>query len=211
MTRRAAAVLLAVLMLTAGCSLLPGGATTFTAGSVSVSEDTQSSSGYSLEGKRSQNISRSFAGQEVTVTNRLAEYARSSSLPVFGDTRVARFTVFATPQVEVAEQGPFNPVANLNNTELVLRLQEQYGSIQNVQRVGNRTETMLGSETNVGKFRADAVTSGGTETEVFLHITKVEHEGDFVIAIAVYPTQVDGEQETVNTLLNGVEHEGSDG
>jgi hypothetical protein len=207
MTRRAVAALLALLTITAGCSALTGGATTFTAGEVSVSESAQSDTGYSLEGERTLTITRTFAGQNVTVNNKLDEYARSSDLPVFGDTKVARFTVFATPAVEVAGQGPFNPIKSLSNRELALRLQKQYGTIQNVQPEGNRTVTMLGEETTVGKFRAEAETSGGQTTEVFLHITKVKHEGDFVVAVAVYPTQVDGEQERVDTLINGVQHE----
>lgn len=209
MSRRAVAVLLALLTVTAGCSFLSG-ATTFTASEVSVSDSAKSEAGYSLEGKRTQTITRSFAGQKVKVNNKLAEYARSTSLPVFGDTKVARFTVFATPAVTIAGQGPFNPVSDLSNRELALRLQEQYDTIQNVRLEGNRTETMLGQETRVSKFRADAKTVGGTQTEVFMHITKVQHEGDFVLAIAVHPTQVE-EQGKVNTMLAGVQHSGSGG
>ncbi|MFB6207656.1 MAG: DUF6517 family protein [Haloglomus sp.] len=211
MSRRAVAALLALLTITAGCSALTGNPTVFIAGQVSVSEAAQSETGYSLQEKRTLNSSRTFAGQEVKVVNHLGEYARAADLPVFGDTEIARFTVFATPVVEVAGQGPFNPVADLNNTELVLRLQEQYESISNVQRVGNRTETMLGTETSVGKFRADARTTAGKETEVSIHITKVRHEGDFVIAVAVYPTQLENGQQNVNRLLAGVQHSGRDG
>ena len=205
MTERAVAALLALLTITAGCSALSGG-TTFTADRGTVSGSALDDTGYALENESTQTISRSFAEQDVEVNNQLTEYARSSDAPVFGDTQVARFTVFTTPAVEVAEQGPFNPVADLNNTELALRLQNQYGTIENVRREGNRTETMLGQETTVGKFRADARTADGTSTEVFMHITQVSDGDDFVIAIAVYPTQLDGEEETVNTLINGVQH-----
>lgn len=207
MTRRAVAALLALLMITAGCSALTG-ATTFTAERGTVSESAQSDTDYSLANEDTQTITRSFAGQEVKVNNQLTEYSRSTSLPVFGDQEVARFSVFTTPAVEVAEQGPFNPVADLNNTELALRLQAQYETIDNVQPEGNRTETMLGDEVTVSKFRADARTTENTDTEVFMHIAQTRSGDDFVIAIAVYPTQVDGEQENVNTLLNGVQHPG---
>jgi hypothetical protein len=211
MTGRAVAVVLALVTVTAGCSAILGGATTFTAAEVSVSDAATAETGYSLEGERNQTLSRSFAGQDVEVTNRLAEYARSSDVPLFGDTRIARFTVYATPAVEVAGQGPFNPVADLNNTELVLRLQEQYDTIDNVRLESNRTETMLGEGTRVSKFRAEARTVGGQNTDVFLHVTKTRHGSDYVVAVAVYPTQVDGEQARVNALLNGVQHAGSGG
>jgi hypothetical protein len=210
MTRRAVTVVVAVMMLTAGCSLLPSGATSFEAGTATVSEDAQSETGYELERSDTQEISRSFAGQNVTVTNNLTEYGRSADLPAFGDTRIARFTVLATPQVEVAGQGPFNPVAQFSNRDLVLRLQEQYDSIGNVRDSTNRTVTMLGEETRVTRFRADAQTAGGEDVEVFIHVTRVQHEGDFVIAVAVHPTRLEGEQANVDTLLEGVEHEGNE-
>lgn len=208
MTGRAVVALLALLTVTAGCSALSG-ATTFTADRANVSQSAQSDTGYSLEKQETQTISRSFAGQEVKVKNRLTEYARSVSLPVFEDPQVARFTVFTTPAVEVAGQGPFNPVADLNNTQLALRLQNQYDTINNVQPVGNRTVTMLGDEVTVSKFRADAKTVQGTETEVFMHVAQTRSGGDFVLAIAVHPTQLDGEQQRVNAMLNGVQHPGT--
>jgi hypothetical protein len=208
MTRRAVAALLALLTITAGCSALSG-ATTFTAERGTVSESAQSSTDYSLANEDTQEVTRSFAGQEVVVNNQLTEYARSTSLPVFGDQQVARFSVFTTPAVEVAGQGPFNPVADLNNTQLALQLQAQYDTIDNVRLESNRTETMLGDEVTVSKFRADAQTTQDTSTEVFMHLAQTRSGDDYVIAIAVYPTQVDGEQENVNTLLNGVQHPGS--
>jgi len=210
MTRRAVAALLALLTITAGCSALSG-ATTFTAERGTVSESAQSSTDYSLANEDTQEVTRSFAGQEVVVKNQLTEYARSTSLPVFGDQQVARFSVFTTPAVEVAGQGPFNPVADLNNTQLALRLQAQYDTIDNVQFESNRTETMLGDEVTVSKFRADAQTTEGTDTEVFMHLAQTRSGDDYVIAIAVYPAQLDGEQENVDTLLNGVQHPGNGG
>lgn len=210
MTRRAVAALLALLTVTAGCSAITGQPTTFTASDVSVSEAAKSDTGYSLQNRSTQRIERTFAGQKVVVSNKLAEYARTVEAPVFGDTKIARFTVFATPAVEVAGQGPFNPVADLNNTQLVLRLQAQYEAVSNVRFESNRTQTMLGQETTVSKFRADARTVGGTQVEVFIHITKVQHGDDFVLAVAVHPTRVE-EQQKVNAMLRGVQHAGSGG
>ncbi|WP_435197232.1 DUF6517 family protein [Natronomonas sp. EA1] len=212
MARRAVAALLLVgLMLTSGCiGFLTGGeALYFDSGTVSETDAAKSDTGYELERQGANNLTRTFsvAGQErnVTVTNHYAEYSRTADAPLFGDTKVSRFSVFATPQVEIAGQGPFNPVSRMSNRELVLRLQQQYSAIEDVQFVSNRTVTMLGEETTVSKYNATATMEGGQEVEVTIHITKVQTESDFVIAAAVHPTKVD-EQQEVDRMLEGVQH-----
>lgn len=212
MTRRAvAALLLAGLMLTSGCiGFLTGGeALYFDSQSVSETDAAKRDTGYTLQRQGATNLTRTFtvAGQErnVTVTNHYAEYARTADAPLFGDTKVSRFSVFATPQVEIAGQGPFNPVSRMSNRELVGRLQQQYSSIEDVSFVSNRTVTMLGQETTVSKYDATATMEGGTTVDVHIHITKVQTEGDFVVAAAVHPTKVD-EQQEIDRMLEGVQH-----
>lgn len=207
MKRVAVAAVLAGLLVTSGCiGFLTGSeALSFEARQVSVSADAKSETGYERTNGGSSTMNRSFAGRQVRVTNRFVELGRSADLPGVGDTKVARFTVFATPQVKIAGQ-TFNPIGKLNNTELVSRLQQQYGSLSNVRRVDERSDTVLGGETTVTKFRADAKMQGGREVEVFVHVTKVKHEGDFVVAVAVYPTKLDGEETKVDRLLAGIQH-----
>lgn len=212
-TRRAVlSVALVGLLLTSGCiGFLTGGeALQFSSDEVAVTESAQQDTSYEQARREPDTITREFtaAGQtrEVEVTNHVAEYARSVSLPVFGDQQVARFTVLSTPKVTIAEQGPFNPVGDLNNTELVLQMQEKYEGISNVRPESERTLTVLGNETTVSKFRADATMDTGQSVEVFIHIAKAEHGEDFVVAVGVYPTQVDGEQENIDTLLRNIEH-----
>lgn len=208
--RTIAAVAVAALLVTSGCvGFLTGSdSLSFESEPLKVTSDAQEQTGYEEKRRTTKQINRTYsvAGQErdVVVTNHLSEYARSADT-LFGDQEVARFTVLSTPQVKIAGQGPFNPVDDFSNRELVLRLQEQYGSIDNIRAEGNRTLTVLGNETTVSKFRADATLEGGQEVEVFIHITKVKHEGDFVIGVAVHPTELD-EQENVNTLFEEIDH-----
>lgn len=212
MTTRRGAVALALVALvaTSGCiGFLTGSeAATFESSPVSVSDEAAQSADYEKQRQTTTTINRTFtaAGQSrnVTVTNNLTEYSRTVSLPLFDDQELARFTVFSTPQVKLFGQ-TFNPVGDMSNRELALMLQEEYETIENVQHVENRSATMLGENTTVGKFTADAETVGGTSTEVYLHITKVEDGDDFVVAVAVHPTQVE-EQENVDAMLQGVQH-----
>lgn len=203
------------LLLTSGCiGFLTGSESLqFEASAVQVTNSAQQDAGYQEHRRESITETREFqaAGQtrEVEVTNRIAEYSKSVSLPVFGDQEVARFSVLATPQVNVLGE-TFNPVGDMNNTQLALLLQEKYQGISNVRAESERSVTVAGSDTTVSKFRADAVMDTGQTTEVFLHVTKVSDGDDYLVAIAVYPTQLDGEQAKVDTMLRGIEHE-SDG
>lgn len=207
MKRAVVAIALAGLLVTSGCiGFLTGEEDlSFEADPVSVSADAKSETTYERVDRGSNTVERSFAGRNVSVTNTFVELGRSSNLPAFGDQQVARFTVFASPQVEFAGQ-VFNPLDQLNNTELVMRLQRQYDSLSDLQQESERSDTVLGTDTTVSKFRGQATTQGGTETEVFVHITKVKHEGDFVVAVAVYPTELEGEESKVNRLLEGIQH-----
>ena len=208
--RAVAALAVAALLLTSGCiGFLTGSESlSFESEPVAVTDAALEETGYEEQRRTEQSIERTFsiAGEErtVTATNHLAEYGRSPGT-LFGDTQVARFVAVTTPEVEIAGQGPFNPVGELSNRQLALRLTEQYDRVENVRWESNRTVTAFGSETTVSKFRADARIAGGQEVEVFLHITKLRHEGDFVIAVAIHPTQLD-EEANVDRLIRGIDH-----
>lgn len=205
------ALALAGLLVTSGCiGFLTGEeALFFQSDPVAVSGEAQGETGYEEYRRDSSNQTKTFSGagqtRNVTVENHVAEYAKSVSLPVFGDQQVARFSVLATPKVTFAGQGPFNPVADMNNTELALLMQRQYASLDNVQRESEQSKTVLGEETTVTKFRADATMVGGQSTEVFFHLTKVEDGDDYVVLLGIYPTQVD-EEENVFRMMAGAEH-----
>lgn len=206
--RVAVTLVLTGLVLTSGCSFLTGQSTlTVAANDVAVSSAAQSDTGYAQARDTNQTVRRnlSAAGQTrtVEVVNRLAEYDRAVDLGPLGQSDFARFTVLATPQVEVAGQ-TLNPVGDMSNADLARTVQKKYGTLQDVTPVSNRTETMLGHETTVSKFSAQAETDGQS-VDVYLQLTRVSDGDDYVIAIAVYPQRLD-EQQKVNRLLAGVQH-----
>lgn len=198
---------LGVLLVTAGCSFLQG-PVTFEANQSTVTQEARQNTGYEEVRIEQQTITRSYgsgeASKEVKVVNVLAEYKRQVSLgPLSGE--LARFSVFTTPAVEVAGQ-QFNPVGDMSNAELALLVQKKYGTITNVRLQDNRTVQLVGEQATVSKFTADATTVAGKQVDVYLHIGQTYHEGDYVIVIAVYPQQLQ-EQDNVDRLARGVVHD----
>lgn len=204
---------LLVLAAFAGCSMLSG-PVTFSANKATVSHQALSQTNYQKESVKTQVINRTFkaAGQskKVKVTNWVARYDRKVNLGPLGSKRAAVFSAVATPQVKVLGQGPFNPVAHYSNKQLVLLLQKNYKSIHDVQHVKNTSATMLGKQTTVSKYKAKATLKGGNTVNVYVDVTKVEDGGDYVIALAVYPQQLDNQESShVKTLMAGVQHNAS--
>ena len=208
--RTVAAVALAALLLSSGCIgfLVGSEPAEFSASKATASDAALSETGYEERSVTDETINESFSvgGQErqVTVTNWVAQYDRSVSIGPIAEQDLAVFAVFSTPKVDVLGQ-TFNPVGRLSNAELVKQVQSQYSSLSGVRQVDSSNVTVLGTETEVSKFAA-TTTVNGMEVDVYVHLTKVEHEGDYVIALAVYPQKLDGEAERVSTLFESVEH-----
>jgi len=209
MQRRTAAtaVALAVLVATAGCGALTGDLSV-SASPATVGDAALDDTGYEEANVSEQAVTREFeaAGQSrnVTVTNQIAMYERSVDVPVLGSQRAAVFGVFASPEVSVLGQS-FNPVAEYTDRELAALAQQQYSGLAVGDERGTRSVGVLGESANVTRFDG-AASIGGTTVDVFVHVTKVEHDGDFVVAVAIYPQALDGEQEAVDDLLAGLEH-----
>lgn len=209
-----AAVALALALTTAGCGFLLGSeALVFSASEATVSDSAVSETGYEETSVSEKNVTREFsaAGQtrEVTVVNHLSRYERTVDLLMFDTSqRAAVFAVFASPEVEVAEQ-TFNPIADLSEREILERFDSQYSGISVGQQVGARNVSALGSERNLSKFDGTA-TLAGEEVDVYIHATKFKHESDFIAAVAIYPQRIDDEEDKVVTLLEGLEHSGDE-
>lgn len=203
--------LLVGLLVTSGCiGFLTGdSALTFESNEVSVNGEAQSETGYDQARRTSSKVTKSFsaAGQtrNVTVVNHVAEYKRTVGVPGLAEQELARFTVFASPEVEVLDR-TFNPLADLSNRDLAMQLQEKYETVSDVQAESDRTVTVLGQETTVTRFSAKATVEGGQQIDVYFHLTKFKHGDDFVVAVAIYPRELDGEQSKVDTLIAGIEH-----
>lgn len=204
----AAGTVLALLVLTSGCVGILSGPLTFSASQVTVSDAALADTGYEVNRTEEMTVSREFsaAGQtkEVEVTNWIAEYHKSVGIDGVGEKPVAAFVTFSSPQVEVLGQS-FNPLDKYSNRQLAETFTQRMQRVENVQQVGTRNVTMLGKTTEVTEFEATVTTSLGLQFDASLHVTKVEHDGDFVVAVGVYPQQLDGKSD-VNRLIRGVQH-----
>lgn len=208
--RAATTALLALLLATTGClGALTGDAPVrATATAPAVDAAVLDTAGYELARNESLQENRTFtvAGQSRTadLTSHLAEYQRTVDLGPAGEHQAAVFTVLATPQVNVLGR-TFNPVGEMSAVELVHTFQSQYEGLSVGGTVGTANATLLGRETEVTKLEG-AAAIGPVDVDVYVHVTRVRHEGDYVLAFAVYPQFLSDEEATVLALLSGVEH-----
>lgn len=202
--RTAIACVLAGLVLFSGCLGFLSDPLTFSAKKVTVEDGALQESDYEEVAVETREAERTFSGKDVVVTNWVAQYEKRVS--VLGmERRAAVFSAFSSPEVSVVGQS-FNPLADYSNRDLVNLVQEQYGSLSDVQHVSNESMSMLGHETEVAKFSATAQLSGGSTVDVYIHVTKVSDAGDVVVAVGVYPQALEGEQEHVYALIQNLEH-----
>lgn len=157
-------------------------------------------------------VSRFGLERTLEVRNWYAEYDRAISLNVFGLPRLqaAVVAVLSTPRVSAFGRS-FNPVGEYTTDELVGLIQERYDELETVERVGETSVAILGTETTVAEYdgRARLVEAGFTLDVVVRVSEAVEHGDDFVLCVAVAPRigGVETEGNAVRTLLAGVEHE----
>ncbi|MDS0259813.1 DUF6517 family protein [Haloarcula sp. S1CR25-12] len=197
----------------AGCGFITGSEPlAFSASPATASDEAVSETGYEQRAQRTQNVTRNFTvadqTRQVEVTNQLAKYERDISLGPLGSQRAGVFVAVASPEVEVAGQA-FNPIEDLSERELLAQSNSQYSAISVGSQVGSENVTTLGQSTAVKKFEGTA-TLAGTPVDVYVHATKFRHEGDFVVAVGIYPQQTDGEAANVLTLIGSLEHSGSE-
>ncbi|MFD1597746.1 DUF6517 family protein [Halobellus rarus] len=208
--RALAAVAVALLLATSGCiGLLTGEEPlTVSADPAAVEESAAREAGYELNDTRTLEVNESFevAGQErqVVATNHLTDYRKSVELGPIGEADVGVFTVVSTPAVEIAGR-TLNPIGSYSNARLIQFVQEQYSGMSDIERVSEQNVTVQGTETTVTKFSATA-TIEGQEVDVFVHVTKYRDGDDFVLALGVYPQQLDGEEENVLSMMRAIEH-----
>ena len=208
-------LVLALLLVTSGClGVITDQNTSFEATPATIDEGTASANGYQSAGTNTQKVTENFtvADQKktVTVSNHITTYEKTLPLAT-GTAKAGVVSLIATPQVNVLGQ-TFNPVKDLSNEELVKLVQDNYKGMS-IQGPATETKpaTVLGKDTEVSKFDGTATISGQS-VDVFVHVTKVKHEGDFVIAVAVYPQQlssVSDEEAAVVAMLEAVSHEKS--
>lgn len=208
--RRLGAAALAVLLVTSGCIGFMTGEEplVFEADPAVTDATVASDAGYETDGPRERATNRTFdvAGQSrtVRVVNQVTTYRKSLELPIVRDVNLGAFTVVSSPSVGIAGQ-EFNPIGDYSNDRLVEMAGNQYGGLNDVERVSSRTVTVLGEETEVTKYAATARVNG-EPVDVYVHVTKVRDGDDYVVAMGVYPQQFSGEQENVLEMMRALEH-----
>lgn len=163
---------------------------------------------YKLVKKASPTVTRelSVGGKKRTVkaTNKIATYEKTKSIPTVGEQKIATFAAITTPVVEVLGK-TFNPVGNYDHEALVNLLASEYNSLTNVRRIGSRQITVLGAETKVSKFAAQA-TSNSQTIDVYIRVTRIQHEGDYVIPVGIYPRKISDEGDNILELMRNLNH-----
>ncbi|MBX0324595.1 hypothetical protein EGH21_16320 [Halomicroarcula sp. F13] len=202
--------LVALLVVSAGCTgLITGETVAFESEPATVEDSARASSGYELTNSTEQNITRqvTFAGQDRTirVVNHVQQYQRGVDLGPLGSIPLAQFVVVSTPGANVAGQ-TLNPAAQWSNRRVVEQLASRTGSVNDVQSEGNRTAEILGEPRDVGMF-SGTVTVQGQEIDVTMHVASFEHEGDVLVVLAVHPDQIN-ERARVDTMFGGITHSG---
>lgn len=204
------ALVVVLAAVTAGCGFLTGqDSLSFSAEPATVGDDVQSETGYEEQAVESSTVTRNFsaAGQtrQVEVTNQQARYERAVDLGPLGSQRAAVFVTFTSPEVEAVGQ-TFNPVSDMSTREILQQFESQYEGLSVGDHVENRSVTALGASRMLEKYEG-AATIGGSEVDVYVHATKFQHGDDYVVAVGIYPQQLDGEEENVVALVEGIEHD----
>ncbi|WP_121821537.1 DUF6517 family protein [Halostella salina] len=175
-----------------------------TAGDASL-EETEYEAAGEQESERME-IDRTFSAanqeRQVVAVNYMSEYDRSVSV-LSVEQRAAVFVAFSTPKVEILGE-TFNPIEEMSNRDLIQQVQGKYGGMEVGDEVGTTDVSTLGETVTLSKFEGQADLDG-TTVDVYIHIGQVDHDGDYVVPIAVYPRQLD-EEENVVALVEGLEH-----
>jgi hypothetical protein len=195
---------------TSGCLEFVTGerAAVFEADPAATNVDVASDAGYRTDGPRELPVERSFgvAGESrtVRVVNQVTTYEKRLPLPLVEDPKLGVFSLISSPSVEVAGE-EFNPLGEYSNDRLLEMIRSSYGGFRSVERVSSREETVLGTETTVTKYTAKAPVNGAS-LDVYLHVTKVRHEDDYVVALGVYPRRFVDEEANLLRMMRAIIH-----
>lgn len=162
--------------------------------------------GYEETDQREPTMTRTFAGQEVDITNTVTEYRKEMQLSAFGGSSdVGVFSAFTSPQVEVAGQ-TFNPISGMSNEKLIQRFQERFDDMKDVSKESEEEVDVLGSARTVTKFSA-TVTVDGNDVPVFILLANFNHESDVIVPIGIFPQEREDEEgPNIRELMENLSH-----
>lgn len=196
-----------------GCSQITGDQPLeFESAPARVRDDVLGETGYEETEAEDIEIERTFevGGQErtVTVTNQRVEYEKEidAGIDPPEDLPGAVFTTLTTPSVEILGQEA-NPVADISNEELLDRVRDRYGGLENVEVDGEDTVTVLGETTTRTRFAAEA-RLGEADVDVYLHLSNpVKSDGDYVVGAGTHPQLLASEESEIVSMIEAIRHE----
>jgi hypothetical protein len=202
-------VLLAVLVLTAGCSGILGEDQSFEATEISVSDDALNETGYGSAEEREYTFNETIEldgnETEVSMTSHLAGYQKSYA------NGTGYFVALATPKAPIAGIDA-NPLGSADQKRLVSEAISRSGeagvdvSADDIQVAGNTSVTILDTDATVVTYNT-TIEQSSTEKDMRVHATRIEHGDDHVVAVGVTPVSADGATDDVITLFEGIEHD----
>jgi hypothetical protein len=178
----------------------------------SVSQSALDSTGYGENTVEEAAIEETFevADQSRTVrlTNWHSQYDRAVDIELVERFQGAAFSVLSTPKFEIAGRS-INPIDRWDTDRIAEMVQDRYEGLEDLQSVGEYSTSMLGAEPTITEYEGSAeIANSGVTIDLRLHVSEaVDHGEDFVLAIGVYPDALPEEEESVETLFEGVEHE----
>jgi hypothetical protein len=115
----------------------------------------------------------------------------------------AAFGTYSVPGVRPFERADLtkNPVEGTPPAALATRAQRAY-AVDELTAQGSATVTLLGEETTATRY-AGTATPDGEEVRVGVVVTTVRHDGDYVSAVVVAPSE---EPVPLAALFGGVTH-----
>jgi hypothetical protein len=150
--------------------------------------------------------------RDVRLTGWVSGYSKTTA-----EDDVALLAVVSTPDAEFEGQS-LSPVVHLSDPELVSWTLDRVADasvqggialdVTGLRVLDSETRTVLGTPTEVVTYTGTAEVEGES-VAVLLHLAVVSHEGDVIVALAAHEPTLD-EREALLTLMERIEHEGSE-
>lgn len=208
--------LVALLLTTSGCIgfLLGNEPLEFSASNATVGDEALSDTGYEIDNSTTLVENRSvenLGDRRVVAESHVNVYSKSDRF-LDEQRQVGMFAVVSVPEVEVLGRS-FNPVEDMSNEEMLDRFQSEmsddYQDANFTAEETKQVDGVLGERANVTRFTG-TTEFDGEEIEIAVYVTKVKHEGDWIVMLGAHPTQRPEEEFNVEQLMQSVEHDGDD-
>ncbi|MFB6129278.1 MAG: DUF6517 family protein [Salinigranum sp.] len=200
--RRSLAVFALLIVLVSGClGAATGDSLSFSSSPARASEAAVAHTGFEKMRSASPTFEHDFDVGGKSYHVRLDSHVTYYRADYRGAT-LAYAAILSTPKAAVMGQG-LNPAGHLGGTDLVERALSAVSDVQAAKKVGTREVRILGEQVTVTKYRA---TDGNGNSNAYVLFARIEHDGDYVVAAASYPAEMDGAERDAITLFRSIRH-----